>query len=118
MMNYNLSKVDLANVGTGKGLKECGRDKIKGTLNGFGIVKAQSVDAETGEVEEKEISVVKVDGVVYSGASKVMAGRLETLADIIENENDVKDGKIKVHFDNISCKSGDGVTMIIDEYAD
>ncbi len=47
-----------------------------------------------------------------------MAGRLARHAGLIENEDDVKDGKIKVHFDNISCKSGDGVTMIIDDYAD
>ena len=116
MYTIGLNKMDLANVGSGLGLKEAAETKVEGVLNGFGSMVVERADEETGEVKEDVLSIIKVDGVVYSGASKVVDGRLNNLKKIVGESTDVQDGKISVKFENIKLAKGMGSNVIITRY--
>ena len=116
MYTIGLNKMDLANVGSGLGLKEAAETKVEGVLNGFGSMPVERVDNETGDVKTETLSIVKIDGVVYSGASKVVDGRLNNLKAIVGESTDVQDGKISVKFENIKLAKGMGSNIIITRY--
>lgn len=105
-MLYNITKMDMANIGSGLGFVDAVEQKVEGVLEGFGIVDA-------GEVP---ISVVKVDGQLFSGSSKVIEGRLRNLSAIIGDGNDVEEKKISVKFENIKLAKGNGTNLIITRY--
>lgn len=107
-MLYNITKMDMANVGSGLGFVDAVEQKVEGVLDGFGIV----------DTEEVPISVVKVGGQVFSGSSKVIEGRLRNLAAIIGDSNDVEEKKISVKFENIKLAKGNGTNLIITRYAE
>lgn len=105
-MLYNITKMDMANVGSGLGFVDAVEQKVEGVLEGFGIV----------DTEEIPISVVKVNGQVFSGASKVVEGRLRNLAAIVGDSDDVEENKISVKFENIKLAKGNGTNLIVTRY--
>lgn len=105
-MLYNITKMDMANVGSGLGFVDAVEQKVEGVLEGFGIV----------DTEEIPISVVKVNGQVFSGASKVVEGRLRNLAAIVGDSDDVEEKKISVKFENIKLAKGNGTNLIVTRY--
>lgn len=105
-MLYNITKMDMANVGSGLGFVDAVEQKVEGVLEGFGIV----------DTEEVPISVVKVNGQVFSGASKVVEGRLKNLSAIVGDSDDVEKKKISVKFESIKLAKGNGTNLIITRY--
>lgn len=105
-MLYNITKMDMANVGAGLGFVDAVEQEVEGVLEGFGIV-------DTGEVP---ISVVKVDGQIFSGASKVIEGRLRNLTAIVGDSDDVEEKKISVKFESIKLAKGNGTNLIVTRY--
>ena len=105
-MLYNITKMDMANVGSGLGFVDAVEQKVEGVLEGFGIV----------DTEEVTISVVKVNGQVFSGASKVVEGRLRNLSAIVGDSNDVEEKKISVKFESIKLAKGNGTNLIVTRY--
>jgi hypothetical protein len=105
-MLYNITKMDMANVGSGLGFVDAVEQKVEGVLEGFGIV----------DTEEVPISVVKVNGQVFSGASKVVEGRLRNLSAIVGDSNDVEEKKISVKFESIKLAKGNGTNLIVTRY--
>lgn len=105
-MLYNITKMDMANVGSGLGFVDAVEQKVEGVLEGFGIV----------DTEEVPISVVKVNGQLFTGASKVIEGRLRNLAAIVGDSNDVEEKKISVKFETIKLAKGNGTNLIITRY--
>lgn len=105
-MLYNITKMDMANVGSGLGFVDAVEQKVEGVLEGFGIV----------DTEEVPISVVKVNGQLFSGASKVVEGRLKNLSAIVGDSNDVEEKKISVKFEGIKLAKGNGTNLIITRY--
>lgn len=116
MRTYGITKKDLANVGSGLGFKEAADNKVSGRLEGMGIVVAERINEETGELEPAPITVIKVNGQVYSGASKVVEGRVKNLASIVGDSTDVEDGKIDIAFENIKLAKGTGSNLIVTRY--
>lgn len=106
----------MANVGSGAGFKEAAEQKVSGTLQGLGTVEAERLNEETGDLEPVLISVIKVNGQVYSGASKVVEGRIKNLMGVIGDTSDVQDGKIDVAFENIKLAKGTGTNLIVTRY--
>ncbi|UWG07793.1 MAG: hypothetical protein [Bacteriophage sp.] len=105
-MLYNITKMDMANVGSELGFVDAVEQKVEGVLEGFGIM----------DTEEVPISVVKVNGQLFSGASKVVEGRLRNLAAIVGDSNDVEEKKISVKFENIKLAKGNGTNLIVTRY--
>lgn len=105
-MLYNITKMDMANVGSGLGFVDAVEQKVEGVLEGFGIV----------DTEDVPISVVKVNGQLFSGSSKVVEGRLRSLSAIVGDSNDVEEKKISVKFENIKLAKGNGTNLIITRY--
>ena len=105
-MLYNITKMDMANVGSGLGFVDAVEQKVEGVLEGFGIV----------DTEEVPISVVKVNGQLFSGASKVVEGRLRNLSAIVGDSDDVEEKKISVKFENIKLAKGNGTNLIVTRY--
>lgn len=116
MKTIGITKMDLANVGSGSGFKEAAEQKVSGTLQGIGMVEADRLNEETGELEPVLISVVKVNNQVYSGASKVVEGRIKNLMGIVGDSADVEDGKIDIAFENIKLAKGTGTNLIVTRY--
>lgn len=105
-MLHNITKMDMANVGAGLGFVDAVEQKVEGVLEGFGIV----------DTEEVPISVVKVNGQLFSGASKVVEGRLRNLTAIVGDSNDVEEKKISVKFESIKLAKGNGTNLIVTRY--
>ena len=105
-MLYNITKMDMANVGSGLGFVDAVEQKVEGVLEGFGIV----------DTEEVPISVVKVNGQVFSGASKVVEGRLRNLSALVGDSDDVEEKKISVKFESIKLAKGNGTNLIVTRY--
>ena len=105
-MLYNITKMDMANVGSGLGFVDAVEQKVEGVLEGFGIV----------DTEEVPISVVKVNGQLFTGASKVVEGRLRNLSAIVGDSDDVEEKKISVKFENIKLAKGNGTNLIVTRY--
>ena len=116
MKTIGITKMDMANVGSGAGFKEAAEQKVSGTLQGLGTVEAERLNEETGDLEPVLISVIKVNGQVYSGASKVVEGRIKNLMGVIGDTSDVQDGKIDVAFENIKLAKGTGTNLIVTRY--
>lgn len=105
-MLYNISKMDMANIGSGLGFVDAVEQKVEGVLEGFGIV----------DTEEVPVSVVKVNGQLFTGSSKVVEGRLRNLSAIVGDSNDVEEKKISVKFESIKLAKGNGTNLIITRY--
>lgn len=116
MKTIGITKMDMANVGSGAGFKEAAEQKVSGTLQGLGTVEAERLNEETGDLEPVLISVIKVNGQVYSGASKVVEGRIKNLMGVIGDSADVQDGKIDIAFENIKLAKGTGTNLIVTRY--
>lgn len=116
MKTIGITKMDMANVGSGAGFKEAAEQKVTGTLQGLGTVETERLNEETGELEQALISVVKVNNQVYSGASKVVEGRIKNLMGIVGESKDVEDGKIDIAFENIKLAKGTGTNLIVTRY--
>lgn len=116
MKTIGITKMDLANVGSGAGFKEAAEQKVSGTLQGIGTVEADRLNEETGELEPVLISVVKVNNRVYSGASKVVEGRIKNLMGIVGDSTDIEVGKIDIAFENIKLNKGTGTNLIVTRY--
>lgn len=116
MRTIGITKMDMANVGSGAGFKEAAEQKVTGTLQGIGTVETERLNEETGELERVLISVVKVNDLLYSGASKVVEGRIKNLMGIIGESKDVEEGKIDVAFENIKLAKGTGTNLIVTRY--
>lgn len=115
-MLYNITKMDMANVGSGLGFIDAVEQEVEGVLEGFGIVDSERLDDNTGELEKVVISVVKVNGQLFSGSSKVVEGRLKNLAAIVGDSKDVEEKKISVKFENIKLAKGNGTNLIVTRY--
>lgn len=105
-MLYNITKMDMANIGSGLGFVDAVEQKVEGVLEGFGIV----------DTEEVPVSVVKVNGQLFSGSSKVVEGRLRNLTAIVGDSNDVEEKKISVKFESIKLAKGNGTNLIVTRY--
>jgi hypothetical protein len=108
----NVTLKDVFNAQTGKGFKDAGNEKISGLLTGYAVTTDEGVNAETGEIEEKEISLMVVDGNVYSGESKVIKDRLSALSELV-SEDEIKENGVKVQFDTIKAGRGTATTFIL-----
>lgn len=115
-MMHNITKLDMANVGSGLGFKDAVEQGAEGVLEGFGIVDSERLDENTGELEKVVISVVKVNGQLFSGASKVVEGRLKNLGAIVGDSKDVEEKRISVKFENIKLAKGNGTNLIVTRY--
>lgn len=115
-MLYNITKMDMANVGSGLGFIDAVEQEVEGVLEGFGIVDSERLNEKTGELEKVVISVVKVNGQLFSGSSKVVEGRLKTLSAIVGDSKDVEEKKISVKFENIKLAKGNGTNLIVTSY--
>ena len=116
MKTIGITKMDLANVGSGAGFKEAAEQKVSGILQGVGTVEAERLNEGTGELETVLISVVKVNDKVYSGASKVVEGRIKNLMGIVGDSTDVQDGKIDIAFENMKLAKGTATNLIVTRY--
>lgn len=115
-MLHNITKMDMANVGSGLGFKDAVEHGAEGVLDGFGIVESERVNEETGQLEKVAISLVKVNGQLFTGASKVIEGRLKNLDAIVGDSDDVEEKKISVKFENIKLAKGNGTNLIVTRY--
>ncbi|UWI21268.1 MAG: hypothetical protein [Bacteriophage sp.] len=115
-MMHNITKLDMANVGSGLGFKDAVEQDVEGVLEGFGIVDSERLNENTGELEKVVISFVKVNGQLFSGSSKVVEGRLKNLNAIVGDSNDVEGKKISVKFENIKLAKGNGTNLIVTRY--
>lgn len=115
-MLYNITKMDMANVGSGLGFIDAVEQEVEGVLEGFGIMDSERLNEKTGELEKVVISVVKVNGQVFSGSSKVVEGRLKNLTAIVGDSKDVEEKKISVKFENIKLAKGNGTNLIVTRY--
>lgn len=115
-MMYNITKMDMANVGSGLGFVDAVEQNVEGVLEGFGIVDSERLNENTGELEKVVISVVKVNGQLFSGSSKVVEGRLKNLSAIVGDGKDVEEKKISVKFENIKLAKGNGTNLIVTRY--
>lgn len=115
-MLYNITKMDMANVGSGLGFIDAVEQEVEGVLEGFGIVDSERLNENTGELEKVVISVVKVNGQLFSGSSKVVEGRLKNLTTIVGDSKDVEEKKISVKFENIKLAKGNGTNLIVTRY--
>lgn len=115
-MLYNITKMDMANVGSGLGFIDAVEQEVEGVLEGFGIVDSERLNEKTGELEKVVISVVKVNGQLFSGSSKVVEGRLKNLTAIVGDSKDVEEKKISVKFENIKLAKGNGTNLIVTRY--
>lgn len=115
-MTHNITKLDMANVGSGLGFKDAVEQGAEGVLEGYGIVNSERLNENTGELEKVVISVVKVNGQLFSGASKVVEGRLKNLSAIVGDSKDVEEKKISVKFENIKLARGNGTNLIVTRY--
>lgn len=115
-MMYNITKMDMANVGSGLGFIDAVEQEVEGVLEGFGIVDSERLNENTGELEKVVISVVKVNGQLFSGSSKVVEGRLKNLSAIVGDGKDVEEKKISVKFENIKLAKGNGTNLIVTRY--
>jgi len=115
-MMHNITKLDMANVGSGLGFKDAVEQGAEGVLEGFGIVDSERLNENTGELEKVVISVVKVNGQLFSGSSKVVEGRLKNLNAIVGDSKDVEEKKISVKFENIKLAKGNGTNLIVTRY--
>lgn len=115
-MMHNITKLDMANVGSGLGFKDAVEQGAEGVLEGFGIVDSERLNENTGELEKVVISVVKVNGQLFSGSSKVVEGRLKNLSAIVGDSKDVEEKKISVKFENIKLAKGNGTNLIVTRY--
>lgn len=117
-MLHNITKMDMGNVGSGVGFKDAVEQDVEGVLEGFGIVESERLNEETGELEKVTISIVKVNGQLFTGTSKVIEGRLKNLNAIVGDSNDIEEKKISVKFENIKLAKGNGTNIIVTRYAD
>ena len=108
----NVTMKDVFNAQTSKGFKDAGNEKISGLLTGYAATTDESVNAETGEIVEKEISLMVVDGNIYSGESKVIKDRLSALSKFV-SEDEIKENGVKVQFDTIKAGRGTATTFIL-----
>lgn len=108
----NVKMKDVFNAQTGKGFKDAGNEKISGLLTGYAVTTDEGVNDETGEIEEKEISLMVVDGNIYSGESKVIKDRLSALSKFM-SEDEIKENGVKVQFDTIKAGRGTATTFIL-----
>lgn len=115
-MMHNITKLDMANVGSGLGFKDAVEQGAEGVLEGFGIVDSERLNENTGELEKVVISVVKVNGQLFSGASKVVEGRLKNLNAIVGDSKDIEEKRISVKFENIKLAKGNGTNLIVTRY--
>jgi hypothetical protein len=115
-MLYNITKMDMANVGSGLGFIDAVEQEVEGVLEGFGIVDSERLNENTGELEKVVISVVKVNGQLFSGSSKVVEGRLKNLSAIVGDGKDVEEKKISVKFESIKLAKGNGTNLIVTRY--
>lgn len=115
-MMHNITKLDMANVGSGLGFKDAVEQGAEGVLEGFGVVDSERLNENTGELEKVVISVVKVNGQLFSGSSKVVEGRLKNLSAIVGDSKDVEEKKISVKFENIKLAKGNGTNLIVTRY--
>lgn len=115
-MLYNITKMDMANVGSGLGFIDAVEQEVEGVLEGFGIVDSERLNENTGELEKIVISVVKVNGQLFSGSSKVVEGRLKNLTAIVGDSKDIEEKKISVKFENIKLAKGNGTNLIVTRY--
>lgn len=115
-MMHNITKLDMANVGSGLGFKDAVEQGVEGVLEGFGIVDSERLNENTGELEKVVISVVKVNGQLFSGASKVVEGRLKNLNAIVGDSKDIEEKRISVKFENIKLAKGNGTNLIVTRY--
>lgn len=115
-MMYNITKMDMANVGSGLGFIDAVEQEVEGVLEGFGIVDSERLNENTGELEKVVISVVKVNGQLFSGSSKVIEGRLKNLTAIVGDSKDIEEKKISVKFENIKLAKGNGTNLIVTRY--
>lgn len=115
-MMYNITKKDMANVGSGLGFIDAVEQEVEGVLEGFGIVDSERLNENTGELEKVVISVVKVNGQLFSGSSKVVEGRLKNLSAIVGDSKDVEEKKISVKFETIKLAKGNGTNLIVTRY--
>lgn len=82
----NVTAKDIFNAQAGKGFKEAGSGKLEGMLTGYAVYDTESANKTTGEIETKTISLMIVDGEIYSGESIVIADRLRQLEQFTTEE--------------------------------
>ena len=98
---------DLFNAPTANPIKKAGSKEIAGKMTGCAVV--QKTDDGTGEISVS--SVIKLDGELYAGNSKVITNRLQELIEFM-GEEVVKNG-VEIQFCEIDTKSGTGVSFVL-----
>lgn len=107
----NVTPKDIFNAQVGKGFKEAGSGKIEGMLTGYAVYSTDSENEATGEIETKTISLMVVDGVIYSGESIVIASRIRQIG-VFTTEEEIKAG-IPIQFGELKVGRGTATTFIL-----
>ena len=111
MIIRNLSKKDILNANLGMSLKDACDVGTEGILNGYAVLNKTSVDEETGETSEHEIAVLKINGELYSGESKVTVNRIKELDEVFSEDEDGEELEIKLV--PVKCGRGMAVSLMI-----
>ncbi len=110
-IKVNVTVKDIFNAQAGKGFKEAGTSKLKGNLTGFAVYTKEEPDKNTGEVKEKEISLMVVDGNIYSGESIVVADRLKQISMFL-TEDEITNG-VDIEFTELKVGRGMATSFIL-----
>lgn len=107
----NVTAKDIFNAQAGKGFKEAGSGKLEGMLTGYAVYDTESANKTTGEIETKTISLMIVDGEIYSGESIVIADRVRQLEQFT-TEEEIKAG-IPIQFGELKVGRGTATTFAL-----
>lgn len=111
-INMGLTKKDIFNAQAGKGFKEAAKEAVTGMLKGFAVTEVEDIDYSTGELKgNKTVCVMKVEGMIYSGESIVVARRLTEMANMF-TEEEICAG-IEIQFTEIKAGRGTATNFML-----
>lgn len=86
-MERRLTRKDMFNAKNGISFKEASEKNVSGLMTAFGTkTDSKNVDKETGEIREKTICIIVIDGQFYTGESATVKGDLIELDEFITDE--------------------------------
>lgn len=107
-INYNVTEKQMFNASLGEDFKQAAKSGVEFTMVGFAI--RENVSPETGEIKPVVVLAAS-DGRLFSGTSKVMAGRMQDFASIVTPET-LAEG-IQVKFCEVKCGKGTGASLMM-----
>lgn len=90
-----IDKKDVFNANGATKLKTAAEQGIEGTLNGFAI-QEKPVKRADGTEDTKDVTVLKVDGVLYAGESSTVRDDILRLYEMFQTE--IEAGELRIRF--------------------